>query len=103
MAETAKRKISFGGVWREAREMVWAHRGRMAIGLAAGIGTVVQAASSFSLSLLLGAAAQRSIHDLRLKVQSHIGRLPIKYFEDHKSGELISRIMSDAEGVRNLV
>ena len=71
--------------------------------IAAGAGAVVQAATSFSLAVLLGAAAQRSINDLRLKVQSHIGRLPIAFFDDHKSGELISRIMTDAEGVRNLV
>jgi subfamily B ATP-binding cassette protein MsbA len=70
---------------------------------AAGAGAVVQAGTSFSLAVLLGAAAQRSINDLRLKVQRHIGRLPVAYFDDHKSGELISRIMSDAEGVRNLV
>ncbi|MDH3255445.1 MAG: ABC transporter ATP-binding protein/permease, partial [Acidobacteriota bacterium] len=71
--------------------------------IAAGAGAAIQAVSSFSLSVLLGAAAQRSINDLRLKVQRHIGRLPVAYFDDHKSGELISRIMTDAEGVRNLV
>lgn len=73
------------------------------IATAAGAGAVVQAASSFALAVLLGAAAQRSINTLRLRVQSHIGRLPISFFEDHKSGELISRIMTDPEGVRNLV
>jgi subfamily B ATP-binding cassette protein MsbA len=71
--------------------------------VAAAAGTVVQAATSFSLAVLLGAAAQRSINDLRLKVQSHIGRLPVSFFDDNKSGELISRIMTDPEGVRNLV
>ena len=73
------------------------------IAVAAGIGSLVQAASSYALSLLLGAAAQRSIHDLRLRVQRHVGRLPVSYFEEHKTGELISRVMQDAEGVRNLV
>jgi subfamily B ATP-binding cassette protein MsbA len=73
------------------------------IAVAAGLGALVQAGSSFSLALLLGAAAQRSINDLRLRVQRHVGRLPIKFFDDHKSGEMISRIMHDAEGVRNLV
>ena len=48
-------------------------------------------------------AAQRAISDLRLKVQQHVGRLPVRYFENHKSGELISRIINDAEGLRNLV
>jgi subfamily B ATP-binding cassette protein MsbA len=71
--------------------------------LAAAAGALVQAGTSFSLAVMLGAAAQRSINDLRLKVQRHVGRLPIAYFDDHKSGELISRIMTDAEGVRNLV
>ncbi|MCP4202564.1 MAG: ABC transporter ATP-binding protein [bacterium] len=73
------------------------------IAMAAGGGALVQAISSFSLAVLLGAAAQRSINNLRLRVQSHIGRLPIEFFENHKSGELISRIMTDPEGVRNLV
>ena len=73
------------------------------IATAAGAGAVVQAISSFSLAVLLGAAAQRSINTLRLRVQSHVGRLPISFFENHKSGELISRIMTDPEGVRNLV
>ncbi len=73
------------------------------IAAAAGGGAVIQAISSFSLAVLLGAAAQRSINTLRLRVQSHVGRLPISFFENHKSGELISRIMTDPEGVRNLV
>lgn len=73
------------------------------IALAAGGGAVLQAISSFLLAVLLGAAAQRSINDLRLRVQSHVGKLPISFFENHKSGELISRIMSDPEGIRNLV
>lgn len=73
------------------------------IAMAAGAGAIVQAISSFSLAVLLGAAAQRSINTLRLRVQSHIGRLPISFFENHKSGELISRIMTDPDGVRNLV
>ncbi len=73
------------------------------IAVAAGAGALIQAISSFSLAVLLGAAAQRAINGLRLRVQSHIGRLPISFFEEHKSGELISRIMSDPEGVRNLV
>ncbi|MEZ5332556.1 MAG: ABC transporter ATP-binding protein [Thermoanaerobaculia bacterium] len=73
------------------------------IAVAAGAATVVQAATSFSLTVLLGVAGQRAITDLRLKVQRHINRLPVSYFDEHKSGELISRIINDAEGVRNLV
>ena len=53
--------------------------------------------------LLLGIAAQHSITDLRRQVQQHVGRLPVAFFEDHKSGSLVSRILNDAEGIRNLV
>ncbi len=73
------------------------------IALAAIGATVVNAATSFSLTVLLGVAGQRAIADLRRRVQRHVGRLPVSYYENHKSGELISRIMSDAEGIRNLV
>ena len=70
---------------------------------AAGVATLIQAVTSFSLSVLLGVAGQRAITDLRLKVQQHIGHLPVSFYEENKSGELISRIMYDAEGIRNLV
>ncbi len=73
------------------------------IALAAGVATLIQSSTSFGLSILLGVAGQRAINDLRLKVQRHVNRLPVRFFESHKSGELISRIMNDAEGVRNLV
>ncbi len=73
------------------------------IALAAIGATVVNASMSFTLTVLLGVAGQRAIAELRRKVQVHVGRLPIAYYEDHKSGELISRIMTDAEGIRNLV
>jgi len=71
--------------------------------LAAGLGTVIQAASSFGLSQLLGVAAQRSIAELRQSVEQHVVRLPVSFFDSKKSGELISRIMNDADGIRNLV
>jgi subfamily B ATP-binding cassette protein MsbA len=73
------------------------------IALAAGVATLIQAATSYSLSILLGIAGQRSVNDLRIRVQKHIGRLPVRFFEENKSGELISRIMHDSEGMRNLV
>ncbi len=73
------------------------------IALVAGSATIVQSVTSFFLGLILGVTAQRSINDLRLKVQQHVARLPVSYFEDHKTGELISRVMNDAEGIRNLV
>lgn len=127
--------------WREARDLVWAHRARLAIGLALmivsrlaglvlpasskylidnviGLGdghllvpialailaaTVVQATTSFALSQILGVAAQRAVTDMRRRVQAHVLRLPIRRFDETQTGILISRIMTDAEGIRNLV
>ena len=71
-------------------------------GVAVGA-TVVQAATSFSLSQLLGVAAQRAITEVRKQVMAHVTRLPIRYFDATQTGVLISRIMTDAEGIRNLV
>ena len=65
--------------------------------------TIVQGITSFSLTQLLSKSSQRLINELRVKVQSHIGRLPITYYDANKSGVLVSRIMSDVEGVRNLI
>ncbi len=65
--------------------------------------TILQGITSFILTQLLSKAAQRLIAELRQKVQSHIGRLPVSYFDSNKSGALVSRIMNDVEGVRNLV
>ncbi len=73
------------------------------LALAAGAATLVQAAASFSLTLLLGIAAQYSITDMRKQVEQHVVRLPVSYFDSAKSGELISRVMTDADGIRNLV
>ena len=136
-----KKRPSLDVVWREARELVWAHRSRLGLGfllmivnrlaglvlpasskwlidevvgksradllipiaLVAGAATAVQGATAFALSLVLGVAAQRSITDMRLAVQRHVERLPVRYFDSTKTGVLISRIMSDAEGIRNLV
>ena len=70
---------------------------------AAGAATLIQAVTSFSLSQILGKAAQRSITEMRREVQRHVGRLPVGYFEQTKSGALLSRVMNDAEGIRNLV
>ena len=67
------------------------------------LATIIQGISSFTLTQLLSKAAQRLIAELRQKVQSHVARLPVSYFDTHKSGELVSRIMNDVEGVRNLV
>lgn len=65
--------------------------------------TLIQGATSFSLTQLLSKAAHRLIAELRRKVQSHIGHLPVTYFDANKSGALVSRIMSDVEGLRNLI
>jgi ATP-binding cassette, subfamily B, putative efflux pump len=75
----------------------------MPLALAAGAATVVQAVTSFSLSQVLGVAAQRAITDMRRRVEAHVARLPVRYFDSTQSGVLISRIMTDAEGIRNLV
>jgi subfamily B ATP-binding cassette protein MsbA len=136
-----KKKPDFSAVWGEARQIIWARRGRLAVGgvlmivnrlsgmvmpasskyliddilgreqsqlllpLAAAIGVaaLVQGASSFALSQVLGVMAQRAITDMRKTVMEHVSRLPIRYFDSTKTGVLISRIMQDAEGIRNLV
>ena len=65
--------------------------------------TIVQAISAFAVAQILGVAAQRAITEMRKRVHAHIERLPVSYFDSMKTGQLISRIMQDAEGVRNLV
>ena len=136
-----KKKVDSKAAWREFRELMWAHRRRLSIGLtlmmisrmagivlpalskyviddvigkgrhellvpialAAGAATIVQALTSFGLSQILGVAAQRAITDMRKRVQAKVMRLPVRYFDSTQSGVLLSRIMSDAEGIRNLV
>jgi ABC-type multidrug transport system fused ATPase/permease subunit len=140
MAEKKKR-LSLSDAWRDAKDLLWAHRYRLALGmvlmlvnrlvglvlpasskylideviikhrgdllmtlaLAAGAATFVQAVTSFTLSRVLGVAAQRAITEMRKSVQAHISRLPVRYFDSTQTGVLISRIMTDAEGIRNLV
>jgi subfamily B ATP-binding cassette protein MsbA len=67
------------------------------------LATLLQGVTSFALTQTLSKAAQRLIAELRSRVQEHIGRLPIKYFDSAKVGALVSRIMTDVEGVRNLI
>jgi subfamily B ATP-binding cassette protein MsbA len=67
------------------------------------LATLVQGLTSYSLTQLLSKSSQRMINELRVKVQAHIGRLPVAYYDANKSGVLVSRIMSDVEGVRNLI
>ncbi|MCE9595586.1 MAG: ABC transporter ATP-binding protein/permease [Planctomycetes bacterium] len=73
------------------------------IAIAGGIATLVQAVTGYGLSQVLGVAAQRAINDMRKDVQRHVGHLPVRYFDSTQTGVLISRIMNDAEGIRNLV
>ena len=71
--------------------------------LAAAVATVVQAAAGFGLSQVLGVAAQQAITDVRRRVQRHVLRLPVRAFDETRSGELLSRVMNDPEGLRNLI
>ncbi|MEZ5287177.1 MAG: ABC transporter ATP-binding protein [Vicinamibacterales bacterium] len=136
-----KKPFNPTSAWREAKELLYAHRRRLLLGLglmlisrmagivlpalsklvidnvigqsrhdllvpialAAGAATVVQAVSGFALSQVLGVAAQRAITDMRRRVQEKVMRLPVRYFDSTQTGVLLSRIMSDAEGLRNLV
>lgn len=65
--------------------------------------TIIQGVTSFGLTQTLSKAAQKLIAELRARVQEHVGRLPVSYYDSNKTGTLVSRIMSDVEGVRNLI
>ena len=139
--DAPKKNALTTGALQEARALVWAHRKRLALGLAlmlvgrlaglvlpsmpkwlidevvnkqrwellprlamlAGAATIVESAASFAISQVLGVAAQRAITNMRKDVEAHVMRLPVRYFDSTKSGILISRIMTDADGIRNLV
>ena len=81
------------------------HRTDLLLPLVSGVvaATLIQGLTSFSLTQLLSKAAQRLIAELRRKVQAHIGRLPVTYYDANKSGTMVARIMSDVEGLRNLI
>jgi subfamily B ATP-binding cassette protein MsbA len=136
-----KKKGLTSAAWQEAKALIWARRGRLALGLAlmlvsrlaglvlpasskylvddvigkgradllaplayaVGAATLVQAVTSFALSQVLGVAAQRAITEMRRRVEAHVARLPVSYFDSTQAGVLISRVMTDAEGIRNLV
>jgi len=70
---------------------------------AVGVAVTLQAITSYSLVMLLSVEAQNLIANLRAQVQQHVLRLPVRIFDNTKTGELVSRIMDDVEGVRNLV
>ncbi len=71
--------------------------------LVVGLAVFVQSVTSFLLTRLLSVEAQHLISTLRAQMQKHVIQLPIAFFDDSKSGALVSRIMTDVEGVRNLV
>jgi ABC-type multidrug transport system fused ATPase/permease subunit len=71
--------------------------------LAVVAATVIQGLTSYSLTQLLSKSGQRLIYEMRVHIQEHIGRLPVRFYDATKTGTLVSRIMSDVEGVRNLM
>ncbi|MEL7146716.1 MAG: ABC transporter ATP-binding protein, partial [Bacteroidota bacterium] len=71
--------------------------------LIVGVSILIRSLTSFSLTRLLSVEAQHLISLLRAEVQKKLLKLPVSYFDNHKSGELVSRVMTDVEGVRNIV
>jgi ABC-type multidrug transport system fused ATPase/permease subunit len=67
------------------------------------LATIVQGLTSYALTQLLSKAGQKLIADLRKQVQTHIGRLPVRFYDENRTGTLVARIMSDVEGVRNII
>jgi ABC-type multidrug transport system fused ATPase/permease subunit len=65
--------------------------------------TTLQGITSYTLTQLLSKEGQRLIAELRMKVQAHIGRLPVAFYDENRTGTLVARIMTDVEGVRNLI
>ncbi|HEU0015123.1 MAG TPA: ABC transporter ATP-binding protein [Longimicrobium sp.] len=84
-------------VGKQRAELLWPLAGIVAAA------TLVQAVTSFALSQVVSVTAQRAITDMRRRVQRHVTRMPIRYFDSTQVGVLVSRVMNDAEGIRNLV
>jgi subfamily B ATP-binding cassette protein MsbA len=86
-------------------QVMGAHRADRLLPLAGAVllATVLGAISSFATTQLLSKAAQRMITELRQQVQQHVGRLSVAYYDENRTGVLVSRIMTDVEGVRNLI
>ncbi len=86
-------------------DVIGKNRSELLLPLLAGVigATLLQGITAFSLTQLLSKAAQRLITELRRRVQAHIGRLPLRFYDDNKTGTLVSRIMTDVEGIRNLI
>jgi len=86
-------------------KVMYAHQLRLLpiiVGVVAAA-TIVQGVTSYTLTQLLSKAGQRLIAELRMKVQEHIGRLPVAFYDENRTGTLVARIMTDVEGVRNLI
>jgi subfamily B ATP-binding cassette protein MsbA len=81
------------------------HQTQLLMPLVGGVllATLLQGVTSYTLTQTLSKSAQRMITELRRKVQEHVGRLPVAYYDANKTGAMVSRIMSDVEGVRNLI
>jgi ABC-type multidrug transport system fused ATPase/permease subunit len=86
-------------------DVLTAGRGNLLLPLAGAVlvATLVQGVTSFALSQVISVTAQRAITDMRRRVQRHVTRLPVRYFDSTQVGVLVSRVMNDAEGIRNLV
>src|ERR1700742_3175760 len=81
------------------------HNGNLLLPLICGLllATFIQAVTSFVLAQSLSRAAWELITDLRIQIQRHIGRLPVSFYDANRTGTLVSRIMADVEGIRNLM
>jgi len=86
-------------------DVIGARRAELLLPLVASViaATIVQGTTSFALTQLLSKAAQRLIAEMRRRLQVHVGLLPVSYYDANKSGALVSRIMNDVEGLRNLI
>lgn len=73
------------------------------VALAGLAATLIQSVTGYALSQVVSVAAQQAIARLREEVQGHLIRLPVRYFDSTKSGVLVSRVMNDPEGIRNLI
>ena len=84
-------------IGRGRHDLLWT------IAIVAAVASSVAAVTDYALAQILGLAAQRAITDLRKKLQQHVQRLPVAYFDSTRTGVLVTRVMQDAEGIRNLV
>ncbi|MGD1069563.1 MAG: ABC transporter ATP-binding protein [Bryobacteraceae bacterium] len=86
-------------------DVIGKHNASMLVTITLGVlgATAIQGVSAFTLTQLLSIEGQKVIAELRAKVQRHIGRLPVTYYDTNKTGQMVSRIMSDVEGMRNLI